>query len=310
MTRQKKTHLAILALVPALVFAASRCADSNATAPTGVEGSGAAADRVVAAKLAKLQQETDWVGKFHNDALAYVLADLQRLPPKARERGGVCEAARKSYRQFHKSRRGTDVPASVEDAFERFCAGRGPTFAASIAQGAGEPRRQGDVSFEAQGFMDQFLGAIDASVSYDDLSARVNSIEAAAVATLPAAEAADVVVVGSIALSSADYWANNLPAWDPYVGNGTGFLTELAASRTASSPFGPESPVSRDWGDFVNRVWNDAKAAAKRAARGDVSAASKALMTAGALLVIGAPVTYEGILAASATGSIMSVLDG
>lgn len=308
MTRQKKTHLAILAIVPALVFAAARCADPNATAPTTVERSSLVPDRAAAAKLAKLQQETDWIGKFHNDALAYVLADLQRLPPKARERSGVCEAARKSYREFHRSRRGSDVPASVEDAFGRFCAGGGRTIATSIARGAGDPRRQSDVSFEAQGFMDQFLGAIDASVSYDDLRARVNSIEAAAVATLGPDEASAVVGVGSIALSSADYWANNLPAWEPFVGPDAGFFMELSAARSGSLPFAPGITGSYYWRDFASRVWNDAKAAAKRAAIGDVSAAERSVVAMGVGAILGGPASWEALVAASATGSIMAVL--
>lgn len=304
MTRQKKTHLAILALVPAIVFAAVRCADSTGAIPPTVENSQPGLDAEVSATLARLHRKNDWVGQFHNDALGYVLVALNRLPAKARDRHSVCEASRKAYREFHKSRRGIEEPASVDIAFEQFCA-RGssprPSNAVVISTAASTPRAADALA--AQQFMDRFLDAIDASVSYDDLSARINSIDAAAAGSLSADEAASVVIAGSIALSSADYWANNMPAWDPFVGTDTGFFSVLAMTRgDATGGIGRAAGIS--WGS----VWNDAKAAAKRAAKGDVGAATKAIVSAGFSAVIGGPVTYEAVLAASATGSVMSVL--
>src|SRR5437764_15245867 len=83
MTRQKRTHLFILALVPVVVFTAVRCADSTVTAPP-VATAPTALTPEIQAKVAKLHSETDWIGQFHNDALRFVFTNLQRIPLKAR----------------------------------------------------------------------------------------------------------------------------------------------------------------------------------------------------------------------------------
>jgi hypothetical protein len=306
MTRQRKTHLAILALVPMVVFTAVRCADSTGTTPATADTPHAAAQAGVAATMVKLHAANDWVGQFHNDALGYVRNALDGIPARARNRLTVCETARKAYREFHKARRGTDVPASVDGAFGQFCSnGSRARPASSVAMsGAGNTPRT-DLSYDAEQFTDQFLGAIDASVSYDDLNARINSIDAAAVASLSTDDASAVVLVGAIALSSADYWANNIQEWDPFVFDDTGFFSVLTTARIASTPAGIGSGRADSWGS----IWNDTKAAAKRAARGDISAAVKALVTMGVAGGAAAPIAFDIVLSASATGSIMSVLN-
>jgi hypothetical protein len=304
MTRQRRTHLAVLALVPLVLFTAVRCTDTTTTEPVTVQAAAPASAAGVAAALAKLHAQNDWVGQFHNDALGYVVKSLDRIPAKSRDRRNVCETARKAYREFHRTRRGSEVPKSADDAFEQFCAGgESRTVTPAFALGFLDNARRGDLSVAAQSYMDQFLGAIDASVSYDDLNARINSIDAAAAGNLSADEAAAVVTVGNIALSSADYWANNITAWDPYAGTNTGFFTRVAGSRVASSPLAFGGP-SHSWAS----IWNDTKAAAKRAARGDVSAAAKALVTIGVAGGAAVPAAIDVVLAGAATGSIMAVL--
>jgi len=121
MTRQRKTHLALLALVPVVVFAAVRCADSTATAPPSPQVAAGQLDPIVMARLAKLHEQHDWVGQFHNEALSFVLAKVKRIPARTRNARVTCETARKAYAEFHKSRRGGDVPPAVDADFERFC---------------------------------------------------------------------------------------------------------------------------------------------------------------------------------------------
>ena len=308
MTRQRKTHLFILALVPILVFTAVRCADTSATAPYLAP---VVIKEPIEAKLARLHSENDWIGAFHNEALAHVLTVLQRVPAKSRNGRAVCEAARAAYADFHKARRGSPVPAVVDAEFAGFCATRGSARSARLAS-LSLPGRisRVEVSADAQALLDQIPAAIDASTSYEDLTARINSIEAGAASTLSYDEASAVVAVGSVALSSAAYWGDNITSWVPFtntpdysvlfaaIGPTTdGFSSLQRGAAGASSATGP----SADWGS----IWNDAKAAAKRAAVGDARSAIKAVI--GTSLLEG-PIIYEVVVSAAAAGSIMAVL--
>src|SRR4051812_29610479 len=96
MTRQRRTQLCFLALVPVVVFAAVRCADSSAPTASPQKAS-AAPTAELNARLAKLHEETDWIGQFHNDALRYVFENISRLPAKSRDKRTVCETARRAY---------------------------------------------------------------------------------------------------------------------------------------------------------------------------------------------------------------------
>lgn len=306
MTRQRNTHLFILALVPTVVFGAVRCADSTAGPPPATNA--VQPDPAVAAKLAKLHQEHDWVGQFHNEALKYVLATIQRGTAKSRDRRALCEAARRAYGEFHKNRRGSTVPGSVDADFARFCKG-GSLGANSLTVITGAPGgpRKSELSPNAQGFLDQIVAAIDASTSYGDLNDRVSSIEASAVASLGSEEAGAIVAVGSVTRSSASYWANNLPSWLPFTN--TADYTVLLAPRALLSGSAPGTPAFNndpiDWGTVANGIWNDAKRAAKRAAGGDARAAVKVIIAGG---VAETPIIWEIIVASAAVGSIMSVL--
>lgn len=308
MTRQRRSHLLILALVPAVVFVAVRCADSSATAPADVaQKAPPTLPPNVAARLVKLHEERDWIGQFHNDALAYVFAKLHRIPAKGKNQRSVCEAARAAYAEFHKNRRGKDVPAAVDAEFESFCTGGSSS--SSFARIVSAPTRPAadELSATAQAFIGQIYPAIDASTSFPDLASRINSIEADAVGSLSYDEAGAVVTAGEVALSSATYWAYNLPSWIPFTNSAD--YTVLLASRSIAISQDGISPLNNagefDWGGFAQRVWSDAKAAAKRAAGGDVRAAAKVLI--GASLMQG-PIIYDIVIGSAAAGSIMAVL--
>ena len=316
MTRQRRTHLLFLALVPVVVFAAVRCADSSSsppsalTAPVVATTPPPAASAATAATIARLHEQTDWIGRFHNDALQYVFTSISRLPGRARDKHGICETARRAYGEFHRSRRGAPVPASVDAQLEGFCS-RAPAASirsAALATPHGAPRT--DVSATAQSLMDQIASAIDVSTSYADLNTRVSSIESDAASSLSYDEAASVFTVGSVALNSATYWANNLTDWVPFTN--TAEYSKLLVTRVIP-PGEVMAPVFNNgddsggfsWGGWATSVWNDTKAAAKRAAGGDVRAAAKAIM--GAALV-DAPIFYDIVLGAAAAGSIGAAL--
>jgi hypothetical protein len=298
MTSQRRTHLLVLALVPLVVFGAVRCADNTTTSP--LAESALSRDLSVSAKLAKLHKENDWVGKFHNEALAFVLAELQRTPKKGRDRRSVCETARRAYAEFHRSRRGTEVPASVDADFESFCAGNKGAANTRLSSIAVPSRpRTDEVSLAAQDYMDRVASAIDLSTSYDDLSGRVNSIEAEAASSLSYDEAGEVVTVGSVALSSADYWGSTITDWVPFT-SGIEAYSVLLAPGGRTSPFSTGAPA-KDW----NSIWNDAKQAAKRAASGDVHGAVRTIVS---LAMVGGAFQYEIVLAGAATSSVMAIL--
>ncbi len=306
MTRQRRTQLSFLALVPVVVFAAVRCADTSAPLPSA-QKSMKPPTAEFTARLSKLHEETDWIGEFHNDALSYVFNSISRVPAKGRDKRSVCETARRAYAQFHHARRGTAVPASVDAQLESFCVpNAAPAVRATAFGGSNaEPRRE--VSAAAESMMDQIASAIDASTSYSDLSARVNSIEASAASSLSYDEATGVFIVGSVALNSATYWANNLTAWVPFTNSAdytTLLTTRLVSPGEASPPFGGNN-AGQDWGEFAEQVWKDTKAAAKRAAGGDARAGIKSVIGSS---IVGLPILWDVIIGAAAAGSIGAVL--
>lgn len=300
MTRQRKTHLLLLALVPVLVLGAIRCADST-TAPSAPTMSQAGLEPPVAARLAGLHAKYDWIGQFHNDALKFVLENLQRIPEKSRSRRTICETARKAYNEFHRSRRQTETPANIDADFRSFCAASG--FNASVASttiGLPDLPRATELSSTAQAYLDQIGGAVDAASSNPDLTARINSIEASAAANLSEDEAGAVVIVGSVTESSAQYWEANLSAWLPFTSTGPDY-SRISSSETGSGALSLSPSGSTPRFDF----WSDLLAIGKRAVRGDVRGAITMVLRVG---ILGLPFIYEEILAGAAVGSITSVL--
>ncbi|MDQ6717742.1 MAG: hypothetical protein M3Z17_05255 [Gemmatimonadota bacterium] len=301
MTRQRKTQLFILALVPMVVFTAVRCADSSATTAPAPTTDGAAVQPEVAARLAKLHQQFDGVGKDHNDALAFVLKNLQRLPEKNRDRRNICETARRAFAEFHKNRFGGEVPSSIDRSFASFCQSPSPSAGVLSAAMLADNSALKDLSPAAEGYFDQIAAAVDASGSVDDLANQVSGIEAAAAANLSYDEAGDVVMVGSVAINSAYYWVQSLPAWAPYLLSTPDYMVRFSALPSAGSGVVPRS----DW----SSIWSDAKAAAKRAVGGDVKAAAKVAIGIGAATAaVTFPVAYDLILTGAAVGSIGAVL--
>ena len=299
MTRQRKTHLLFLALVPAVVFGALRCTDSP-SAPRA-PSSQAVALEPVTARLAKLHAQYDWIGEFHNDALKYVLANLQRLPAKSLNRRAICETALTAYKEFHRSRRHVEMPAQVAAAAENNCSSSGlgrsvGAFSLEIPVG---PKKD-ELSAEAQSYLDQIVSAIDASDSTADLNASVANIEANAAASLSNAEAGAVVIVGAVTESSAQYWEANFSDWLPYMSTVTPYSL-IAGTRLSSDGTNQIGPTGTPRFDF----WSDFKAAGKRALGGDARGAIRAVISAG---IAGIAFEYDVILAGAATGSIMAVL--
>jgi hypothetical protein len=240
MTRNRKTQLLILALVPVMLLAAASCAD----APSGPRSASPAASAVapsVSATLARLHSENDWVGQAHNDALAYVLLALKHLPAKA-DRHVVCETAVAAYREFHRARFHSAVPQEVDAAAEASCASsKGFVLSREAFSLVPNGVSRDELSAAAQDYFDQMGAAIDAANSDADLLSAVNNIEYAATANLSYDEAAGLVMAGAVTLSSAAYWEANYVDWLPY--------TTPFSITTAS----PRRPVCRGlrWASYL-----------------------------------------------------------
>ena len=310
MTRQRRSHLALIALVPVLAFAAVRCADSSAPLPSA-RPPAAASRPPLATTIAKLHEKTDWIGEFHNDALRYVFGRISRMPLKSRDKHSVCETARRAYAEFHQARRGKPVPASVDAQLEGYCSVGAAASARAASVGLPPAAPRADVSASAQALMDAIAFAVDAATSYEDLSNQIASIESAAASSLSYEEAEGVFAVGSIALNSATYWANSVTDWVPFTNTADSSVLlatkMIPSSRNVLPAFGSGVGLKGryNWSDWATQVWNDAKAAARRAAGSDVRAGAKAIIAAG---VAELPLVYDIVIATAAAGSIGAVL--
>jgi hypothetical protein len=299
MTRNRKSQLLLIALVPAMLIAAASCADAP-SAPQPTRTAAPALTPSVSATLAKLHAENDWVGQFHNDALAYVLVALKRLPANA-PHSAVCETALAAYREFHRTRRHAEVPQDVENAGAASCnSSKGfalATAAFSLVPTA--PRHDG-FSAAGQYYLDQMAAAIDAANSDAELTAAVNSIEYDAAANLSYEEAAGLVMAGAVTEASASYWESSFQDWLPYTNTLLDY-SRISASAGVSGVNGAMGP-----GGVRLTFWGDFKAAGKRAIGGDFRGAVIAI--ARELIFAGTPVGFEIVLASSAIASIDAVL--
>jgi hypothetical protein len=183
MTRNRKTQLVALALVPVMLLAVASCADAP-SAPQPSSTVASAQGPSVSATLAKLHAENDWVGQAHNDALAYVLAALKRLPAGADHRA-VCETAVAAYREFHRARFHALVPREVDNAAEASCAAsKGFALAGAAFLLVPNAARRTELSPEGQDYLNQMDAAIDAANSDADLATAISNIEYLAAANL------------------------------------------------------------------------------------------------------------------------------
>jgi len=250
------------------------------------------------------------VGIVHNEALAYVLADLQRIPKQSRSRQRVCETAQQSFAEFHRRRFGSELPAGSEADIVKPClSARGPAASLASLSFGGKPPRF-DISQPAIDYMDQVANAVDLSESRADLESRVSEIEAVAAANLGEEDAAAVITVGSVTDSSARYWSDNLMAWLPFTSTAdttVNVYSRLAPSTASHSIGNPSAlrPRNSSVTELWDYLWPQVATAGRLAIRSDARAAAKTLII---LSVQGAVIGWEAVLAGAATGSILALL--
>jgi hypothetical protein len=206
--RTTPKYFLILAVTAGAALTAYGCAsDEPSTAPNA-----AAETRVVQTKLQDVHAKYDWIGKYHTDGLAYVYSQLAKGNGKPRTRAEICRVAVKATKDFHKAQGRGEVPTGLMDPslVSGVCPDEtGKTSKTILVSGA---TRKTELSAGGVSLIDQITTLTNTATSRTELINGVLNIESQA-AYLPPEEAGAVIAVGSIAISSVDYWEANLSAW-------------------------------------------------------------------------------------------------
>jgi hypothetical protein len=202
-----KYFLILAVMAGAAVVSASCASDGPPTAPLRQE------PRVVLSKLDDVHNKFDWIGKYHTDGLAYVYSQLAKGDGKPRTQKEMCKIAAKATKEFHKAQRHGDVPAGLVDPalVNDVCPDdSGGKTSKNVVVFV--PTLKTELSASAVSLIDQITYLTSTATSRSALVNGVLSIESQA-AYLPANDAGAVIAVGSVAISSVDYWQSNLSSW-------------------------------------------------------------------------------------------------
>lgn len=206
--RTTPKYFLILAVMAGAALTTYGCAsDGPSTAPKTNEST-----RIAQTNLQDVHARYDWIGKYHTDGLAYVYAQLAKGNGKARTRAEICQVAVKATKDFHRSQGRGDVPAGLIDPslVSGLCPEEGGKPSKTIlVSGA---TRKTELSAGAVSLIDQITYLTSTATSRVALVNGVLNIESQS-AYLPPDEAGAVIAIGSIALSSLDYWEANLSNW-------------------------------------------------------------------------------------------------
>ncbi|MEO5904295.1 MAG: hypothetical protein ABIQ55_09810 [Gemmatimonadaceae bacterium] len=238
--RTTPKYFAILAsMAGAALISASCASDGPPTAP--VQKNAAAAQ----AKLQELHAKYDWIGKYHTDGLAYMYKQLMKGNGKPRSRADLCKVAAKAAKEFQKMTRHNDVPAKLLDPalVNETCLADASSANATIlvgASGIAAPRKE--LSAGAVNLLDQISAIASSSTSHYAYVTDIQNVEEQA-AYLPFDEAGAVIGVGSIALSSLDYWEANLSSWVSIPGGLQGAYSVSVREMTSANVTSAAAPV-------------------------------------------------------------------
>jgi len=203
-------YFATLACIAGATLATASCAsDGPPTAPVHKD------TQLAQQKLQDLHDKYDWIGTYHTDGLAYIYAQLTKGNGKPKTRADVCKIAAKATKEFHKMTRHGDVPAGLVDPalVGEVCPADMSSTSKTIVvgpSGVAGPKRE--LSAGAMNLINQIVAISGSSTSRYAYVTGIQNIEAQAV-YLPSGEAGAVIAVGSVALSSLDYWEANLSSW-------------------------------------------------------------------------------------------------
>lgn len=258
-------------LVLALAATAVSCSDES-TSPSGLAAS-SDGRHIAQDKVQELQNSYGWMGRYHTEALAYIQTRLSQARPRT-SIAEKCRIAARALKEFNKSFSKGDGSKGLADGFlsDDLCDGSVQISASQQVQIDANPellKPRSVISAQATSLLNQIQNVFNTDVSLPAAKSTIYAIESTAAAILSATEAGGVVGVGSIAISSADYWDANLGVWQS--GSGTRPATynrmsdeALSASVLAGPPAAPRYGLSP---------------LGKRIMKADVSAAISSLLT-------------------------------
>lgn len=174
-----------------------------------------------------LQDQYAWMGKYHNDALAFALTKIKAS--KRTSKYDRCKVGLAALKEFQKSYRKEGRSAIFDDLTltDGMCeAATATNFGVSASIGViDDLRPRHDISSTANDYMNQLLYQVDAAPTIPALSFAVARITNQAAETVAPLEAGAVAGTGSIEVSSANYWEANESSWS--TGTQTAYAREL-----------------------------------------------------------------------------------
>ncbi len=246
--RTRTTYLTLLATLLAGAALTVVSCTPDATSPRA--STAAAPDpQIVQSKVQELRDKYGWIGQYHTDGLSYIYTQLAKGADKPRKKEDLCRIAAKALKEFHRKSRARDIPSNLVDPslVNEVCgeyANTGSISATVVSEFIDIRTPRTDLSYEATSYLNQLANLPITATSRSQFLAEVYSIESQAAATLPESEAGAVTAVASIAVSSANYWEENLSSWEALSGSATAY--NLATSGT-SGGIGNRGPVY-GWG--------------------------------------------------------------
>jgi hypothetical protein len=198
----------------------------DSTAPQGQSASA----QVKQQKNSDAQERHKAAGKYHTDGLTYVYSKLAQ-GNKRSTKGEKCRVAMAALKEFDKAyRKDAKSTAFVSD---NVCGAPGAT---------GDLPQFGEESvssFVGTGFspaaavmLDQIRNVTSSHTSSSGVVSTVTGVENSAAAKLNPAEAGAVTELGSVAISSAEYWEANTEKWRGLSLTPGGIRNQISASAT------------------------------------------------------------------------------
>lgn len=283
-------------LVLALAATAVSCSrETTSPARTAVSNN---SERVLYEKVQELQQAYAWMGQYHTDALSYIYAKLTES--KASTKTDKCRIATKALKEFDKIFRKNGGAKGIRDDFlpADICDGAsdlGANLQINVGEASQGLKPRADISAAATSLMYQIQGVFDTDASLAASESAIYNIESVAARTLSAPEAGAVIGIGSIAVSSAEYWNANLGLWQSGGTTLPGVYTRITVRPVAPNILGtpPSSPR------YVLSPLG------KRILRADVATAISSLLTGWWMGAADLEASAVRAAAASATAAIM-----
>lgn len=209
-----RKRIAPISLALIVMFAAA-CAPDSVTPPRTDGNSDSPAFGKVAASPADAYA---WMGKYHNDALAYALVKIKASKKVSKaDRCAVGLAALKEFQKSFKKPGGRTPTFDDLTITDGMCAGVDQNLPGTAAREADVASLQSFnvISSTASDYMNQVSTAVDLTNSVPEYSFAVAKIENAASQALGAAtlETGSVYGTGSIGVSSENYWTVNQGSW-------------------------------------------------------------------------------------------------